>query len=543
MSRSTADYLRLLETAVQNALQRFPEASLPLSRADATTLAAKEAVQYALAYLSEKEAAFEHKEVMTVALTHVLGQVNQKALQQAVLEAEKQGELIRGVYSENGTRWTTREALTLEKEIVTLAQQGRGVLPPRMSLEVVNAYLDKTPASEEHARVLRELAVQTDRIVLLQGFAGTGKTTLLQHIEQLQHLHGALQEGRQSLLCLAPTHAAVKEIRGRALTGYTLDRFLLNVAAGKLTPEAYRGRCIVVDESSMVSNQRLHDFLKAVIHLEAWGLLVGDIHQYTAVDSGKPFEMLQQVGLSVVHLTQITRQKEETLQAAVQAVYQKNFSRVFQLLENRIIEVGGFIDDENKRQDNRAERMGLIAEDYVSRDAMRRAQTQIITFGNEDRVLQNELVREGLILKGELTGPRLITDILVSRRLSEIERSQVGFYHVGDVLRFNVSQSGGIHKGEYWTVAGITPQGQRLQLERPGSDPVLWKPQPYQSGKRAGVEVYEIERRELMVGDLIRWTRTDEALGLLSPEVARVEAVVLPSKAPETPTPVAAAAW
>ena len=120
-------------------------------------------------------------------------------------------------------------------------------------------------------------------------------------------------------------------------------------------------------------------------------------------------------------------------------------------MENRIIEVGGFIDEENKRQDNRAERMALIAEDYVSRDAMRRAQTQIITFGNEDRVLQNAMVREGLILKGELTGPRLITDILVSRRLSEIERSQVGFYHVGDVLRFNVSQSGGIHKGEYWT--------------------------------------------------------------------------------------------
>ena len=119
--------------------------------------------------------------------------------------------------------------------------------------------------------MLRELSAQTDRIVLLQGFAGTGKTTLLQHVEQLQHIHGALQEGQQALLCLAPTHAAVKEIRARGLVGYTLDRFLLNVAAGKLTPEAYRGRCMVVDESSMVSNQRLRDFLKAVIHLDASG--------------------------------------------------------------------------------------------------------------------------------------------------------------------------------------------------------------------------------------------------------------------------------
>ena len=185
--------------------------------------------------------------------------------------------------------------------------------------------------------------------------------------------------------------------------------------------------------------------------------------------------------------------------------------------------------------------MSLIAEDYVSRDAIRRAQTQIITLGNEDRVIQNDLVREGLILRGELSGPRLTTDILVSRRLSEIERSQAGFYHEGDVLRFNVSQSG-IRKGEYWTVAGVTLEGPYLQLERPGSDPVLWKPPPYKSGGRAGVEVYEIERRELMAGDLIRWTRTDEALGLLSPELARVEGVILPSETQETQTSVSAAA-
>jgi conjugative transfer relaxase protein TraI len=542
-STTTADCLRLLEAAVQKALQQLTPLSSapPLSQADATAIAAQEAVHYALAYLSEKEAAFDHKAVMTVALTHRLGQVNEKALKQTVLEAEKQGELIRGVYSIEGTRWTTREALTLEREIIRLAQQDRGTLPPRISQEVVNAYLDKTPTSPEHARVLRELAVQTDRVVLLQGFAGTGKTTLLQHIEQLQHIHGALQEGQQALLCLAPTHVAVKEIRGRGLAGHTLDRFLLNVAAGKLTPEAYRGRCIVVDESSMVSNQRVCDFIKALIHLDATGMLVGDVHQYTSVDSGKPFEILQRVGLSTVHLTEITRQQHnKTLQAAVHAVYQKDFSQVFKVLENRIIEIGGYIDNKNKHRDNRAERMALIAEDYVSRDAMRRAQTQIITFGNEDRVMQNALVREGLILQGELTGPRLVTDILVSRRLGEIERSQVGFYHVGDILRFNISQSGGIHKGEYWRVVGITPEGQRLQLERPDSDPVLWKPQPYKSGGRAGVEVYEIERRELMVGDLIRWTRTDEALGLLSPEMAQVEAVILPSNPPETTIPVAA---
>ena len=132
-SPSTADYLRLLETAVENALQRLSPTASRSPGLTRPTLAAKEAVQYALAYLSEKEAAFEHKEVMTVALTHVLGQVNLKALQQAVLEAEKQGELIRGVYSVNGTRWTTREALTLEREIVDSGAARPRHLAARMS--------------------------------------------------------------------------------------------------------------------------------------------------------------------------------------------------------------------------------------------------------------------------------------------------------------------------------------------------------------------------------------------------------------------------
>ena len=61
------------------------------------------------------------------------------------------------------------------------------------------------------------------------------------------------------------------------------------------------------------------------------------------------------------------------------------------------------------------------------------------------------------------------------------------------------------------------------QSDRP--EAILWKPRSWQSGERAGVEVYQSEKRELMAGDLIRWTRTDEALGLLSPELARVETV------------------
>lgn len=515
-----ADHVRLLEKAVERAVQAAQQESTPTPERQA-----QEAVKYALAHLSEKEAAFTHKEVLAVALAQALGTVDLGQLQAAVIAAEKNGDLIRGLYSQDGTHWTTQEALRLEREIVALARTDQGSLPALASADRIEAYLQQSPCSAEHARVLRELFTQPDRLMLLQGFAGTGKTTLLQHVETLKTMQDYLVTQQKNLLCLAPTHTAVKEIHARGLMGETLDRFLLEYSAGKITKADYQHKILVVDESSMISNRRCHDFLVAVKQLESRALLVGDIHQYTAIEAGKPFVVLQKAGVFTVHLTEITRQKNEELKAVVKAVYQKDFAQVFERLDSRIIEIGKQ-EVNGQFLDNRVERLEKIRDDYLSRDPVRRAQTLIVTFGNEDRILQNALIREGLKQQGELTGDSLITDIFRPRTLSEVERSQAMNYRIGDILRFNVGDSAlGIQKGDYWTVKTIIPEHQTLQLEKQDQTTLLWKPRAWTGENRAGVEVYQLEARELLAGDLIRWTRSDKKLGLISPELAVVDKV------------------
>ena len=257
------------------------------------------------------------------------GNVDLGRLQAAVLAAEKNGDLIRGVYSQDGTRWTTREALRLERELVALAKADRDRYRPCRHRKKLRLIYSRRICKTEHAQVLRALFSQQDRVALLQGFAGTGKTTLLQHVEVLRTVQDCLEAQQKSLLCLAPTHTAVKEIRARGLTGKTLDRFLLEYSAGKITTADYQGKILVVDESSMISNRRLHDFLVAVKQLDARALLVGDIHQYTAIDAGKPFAILQRAGVFMLRLTEISRQKNEELKTVVKAVYQKDFAQVF----------------------------------------------------------------------------------------------------------------------------------------------------------------------------------------------------------------------
>ena len=56
---------------------------------------------------------------------------------------------------------------------------------------------------------------------------------------------------------------------------------------------------IAVDESSMISNRGLHDYLRAVIQLNAQGFIIGDTHQYASIESGKPFALLQKAGVHI----------------------------------------------------------------------------------------------------------------------------------------------------------------------------------------------------------------------------------------------------
>lgn len=509
-------HLKLLESAVQKALDRLQQAPTPAS-------IAAEAVSYALAHLGEREAAFDHKEVVRTALQHTLGEVRLAHIEQAVLHAEKQGELIRGIYSTDGTRWTTQAALQREREIVALAQQDKGQLPKLLAAGTVTTYCQSNTLSQEQADTLRRLAAVTDRVVLIQGFAGTRKTTLLQHVQRL------LQPSHHSsppLLCLAPTHTAVKELKARGLEGQTLDHFLTQhrVSTTSLPSPPLQPWVIAVDESSMVSNRRLHDFLLAIQQLGARAVIVGDTKQYAAIESGKPFALLQQAGINTLFLQDITRQQDEILKAAVKATYQDRFADAFHILDKHIVEIGHhFVDSQSV--DNRTERLEAIRDDYLARSPERRAHTLIVTLGNDDRVLQNALIREKLQAQGELFGDTLVSQVLVARNLTVVERARVDNYQMGDILRFNVADRAlGIEKDQYWAVKEIYAQRNALVLAR-GDIIVLWQPPSFTAEKSAGMEVYQTATREIQAGDLIRWTRTDQALGLLSPELAKVEAI------------------
>ena len=67
-------------------------------------------------------------------------------------------------------------------------------------------------------------------------------------------------------------------------------------------------RLYFVDESSLTSTNQMKEFLKRLTPQDRV-ILVGDVRQHQAIEAGRPFEQLQEAGMSTAKLDQIVRQK------------------------------------------------------------------------------------------------------------------------------------------------------------------------------------------------------------------------------------------
>ena len=132
-----------------------------------------------------------------------------------------------------GDDLTTDKALADERETIGLMRDGQGRGRAVMRSWMVQAHLHKGPLTQGQREAVKLILSAKDRVVGVQGYAGTGKTTMLNRARALLEKRGFEVKG------LAPSASAVKTLGTEAgIESETLQRFLARnagVAGGRLT--------------------------------------------------------------------------------------------------------------------------------------------------------------------------------------------------------------------------------------------------------------------------------------------------------------------
>ena len=481
--------------------------------------AAARAVEWAVAHLSEREAVFSRTDLLAAALAWDPGEVT-------VGEAEAEMARQEGAGSLHGARLpgmdgllTTDRAVADEKETIALMEAGRERGATPMRARAVDKALRKGPLTDGQKAAVKLVLASEDRVVGVQGYAGSGKTTMLNRARALLEKRGWEVRG------LAPSASAARTLSSEAGIGTeTLQRFLARyggVAAGRMTAKgekemraAFAKTVLIVDEGSLASTVQARDLLRVADRLRIPRVvLVGDEKQLDAVDAGKPFAQLQAAGMKTALMDQIMRQRDPALKEAVEASLAGDIARAFEKLGDNVAEVN---------PDNLA---GAAAARWLALPPEARERTGLMAPSHALREGINEIVRERLTRDGVVHGPAMETERLVSRGYTNAEKALARNYMAGDVVGFHRPYKRlGVEKGDELRVAGVDRAAGTVTLAGKDGGPVGWEPGRI-AARAGGVEVYRKETMELRAGDRIRWTRNDAGLGLVNSQTAEVTAV------------------
>ena len=480
---------------------------------------ADRAAAWAVTHLSEREAVFSRDGLLAATLAWRPGAVTIDGAGRAIARLEKMGVLRAANLPVPGQSLTTDKAIADERETVALMRAGQGRGVAAMRGRAVDKALRNGPLTTGQKNAVKLILSGKDRTVGVQGYAGTGKTAMLNRARALLEKRGFEVKG------LAPSASAARTLAAEAgIESETLQRFLARnagVAEGRLTDKgertmraAFGKTVLVVDEGSLASTVQACDLLRIANVLRVPRVvLVGDEKQLDAVDAGKPFAQLQRAGMETATVDEIMRQREPDLKAAVEASLAGDVRKAFEKLGDDVAEV---------KADNLA---GAVAARWLRLSASERENAGLMAPSHELREQINDIIRERLIRDGSIAGPVMEAERLVSLGYTRAEKALAANYAPGDVVAFHRAYKRlGVEKGDELRVVGIDRGADAVKLE--GKDGLIIAWDPYRlAGRTGGVEVYRVEEMELRQGDCIRWTRNDTRRELVNSATAEVAAV------------------
>ncbi len=435
-------------------------------------LFAEKSVCFAVDHAFERTAVLPVNRLVESALRFGVGQVTVAEIHAAV----HRHELIIRDYDQERLA-TTPEVLAEESRILTFARQGRGSCFPL----VVNGSKLDPKLSPEQVAVIEHVWNSRDRVILIRGVAGSGKTTLMKSC-----ISGMTEQGKP-VIVLAPTADASRGVLRREgfTDADTVSRFLLDEAFQART----RGGVVWVDEAGLLGLKTLDRLFQIAARLEARVVLCGDERQHRSVERGSPLHLLQEHGGLQSATVRDIRRQQGRYRDAVKLLSEGRTTDGFDLLDRHL----GWV-----RELTEEDRWRVIADDYARLTTSGKTVLVVSPTHAEGR-LATQVLRDRLRAEGQLDAKELAITSLESRQWTLAQRQQPLFYQVGDIIEFH-ARAKGFQAGDRLRVIA-TGQGSVAAVRADGLETII----PVRLAER--FTVYRERAIQVAVGDRIRITK------------------------------------
>lgn len=426
----------------ESAALRQVEAGIGGDRIMEDKQAAGYAVNYAIDHLFERNSVVGERKILTEALRHSLGIASADAVTR---EFQRRG-LITG--NRGGeTLATTRAVLEEERNMIDFAREGRGTCH---RLGTSDHRFRRDWLNEGQRRAVRHVLDSPDRVILIRGAAGTGKTSMMQEAVE------AIVANGKKVLVFAPSADASRGVLRQEgfANADTVARFLCDE---RLQSEA-RGQVIWIDEAGLLGTRAMARVFELADRLDARVILSGDRKQHGSVERGAALRLLEEeAGLVPASIKEIKRQRAD-YKCAVQALSEGRTAAGFRQLDRL-----GWI-----REAADPDRYRILAAEYVA--SVNHGKTALVVSPThlEGESITDE-IRAELRKQGKLGRDQRTFTVLENAHLTAAERSDAINYEAGDVIIFN-QNARGYEKGRRITVGQSDlplDQAERFQVFHP----------------------------------------------------------------------------
>jgi len=415
-------------------------------------------LDYTLEKTFERHSTISEKRLIGEVLIYGIGSTDVRGIESLIEDYKSEGILIpegtpRSVLESRvntSPSITTERALSEERSIVEIINSQKLIHNP-INSRYAQTILSDTFLNQNQKDSVSSILLSRDGVNLLEGKAGTGKTTVLKSIES------GCNQNNVDVLVLAPTTKAVDVLKSEGfISATTIQKYL----SDKDLQTESKNKYIIVDEASLVSARQMNSFLNIAKENQNRVLLVGDTKQHKSVERGNNLKTIQDHSkIQTTSLSKILRQHQEDSKLAVELLSNGKTLKGLEIFEklNYIKEIP---DDK--------ERLNNLASTYLTYLTQRES-VQIITPIHSDGNLIHNTIRESLKQNNLIDNQDHIYQTLRPLSLTTAEKSETQNFQPNQIIQITQNTEH-FKKGDRFTVVNnesINPNSMQNTIQSP----------------------------------------------------------------------------